>query len=95
MKRFLEETNFKDFNKFDFTNIQLCQEALKEEKNNLPDEEKKRIKDKKEELNKQYIYAIVDGNPFLTQESWRGSTVWSSSPHPCSRAGALTPRQAS
>ena len=40
-------------------------ERLKEEKKNMPDEEKKKIKEKKEELNRQYVYAIVDGNSFF------------------------------
>ena len=34
---------------------------MKEEKKNRPDDEKKKEKEKRDELNRQYIYAIVDG----------------------------------
>lgn len=48
MKRFIEEGKLKEFSKFDFTEIKLCMERLKEEKKNMPDEEKKKNKEKKE-----------------------------------------------
>ena len=37
-------------------------ERMKEEKKNMADDEKQKIKEKRDELNRQYVYAIVDGN---------------------------------
>lgn len=48
MKRFIAEGKYTDFGKFDFSQIKQEMERLKEERKNMPDEEKKKIKDKKE-----------------------------------------------
>lgn len=63
MERFIKEkTKYTDFSKFDFNNIKIHMEKLKEERKNRSDEEKKKEKEKKDEINRNYCFAIVDGN---------------------------------
>lgn len=49
MERFIKEkTKYTDFSKFDFNNIKIHMEKLKEERKNRSEEEKKKEKEKKD-----------------------------------------------
>lgn len=61
MKRFEKEGRFTDFNIFDFMPIKLHFEKIREDKKNMSEEKKAEIKAHKEELNRIYGYALVDG----------------------------------
>lgn len=61
MERFRKELpEVNDFDKFDFSVIQLDQLREKEDKKNIPPEVKKKAKLEKEMRDKLYAYAIVD-----------------------------------
>lgn len=61
MKRFEKEGKYTDFSEFDFAPVKAHFEKVREEKKNLTDKKKAEIKASKEELNKFYGFAIVDG----------------------------------
>jgi DNA topoisomerase-1 len=50
-----------DLNKFDFTEVKLVMEREKEERKNKSEAEKGKQKAARDELNRYYGYAIVDG----------------------------------
>ena len=62
MERFKKDfPHINDFDKFDFSAIQLDQLKTKEEKKNIPSEVKKQAKLEKDLRDRFYTYAIVDG----------------------------------
>lgn len=68
---------------------------INKEKKQIPDEEKKKNKNQKEEINRQYVYAIVDGNFILSQILLRKLMASKSSLLHCSKAEGLILKQGS
>ena len=56
-----EGSPFTNFDKFDFTGIRQFADRLREDKRNLSEEEKEQNKKQKEEMNRNFGFAIVDG----------------------------------
>jgi len=53
--------NATELKNFDFSEVRAAYEKERAEKKAMPEEEKTKVKHEKEELNKFYGYAIVDG----------------------------------